>query len=134
MKELEHYIAELPEPRRPRGEALHRLVTQLYPSVTVSMKYKMPTYHLGVHYLAWANQKHYLSLYTCSSQRIAGFVSRHPHARAGVGCLRFKDKDEFPMPDIKKVIKNALAPTAALLRREAEAISMARASGRRARK
>lgn len=112
------YVAQVPEARRERALALHGLVLSLYPQAAVSMEYRMPTYRLGEHYVAWASQKRHLALYTCSDQRIAGFRARHPEVSAGKGCLRFRDSQRLPLADLAQVVKNALAPGRAILARE----------------
>jgi len=112
------YVAQVPEARRERALALHRLVLTLFPRAEVSLEYRMPTYRLGENFVAWASQKRHLALYTCSAERIAGFRARHPEIDAGKGCLRFRDSQRLPVGELAKVVKNALAPSRAILARE----------------
>jgi uncharacterized protein YdhG (YjbR/CyaY superfamily) len=126
MKIINSYIADLPQPRRERAEALHRLVLQMFPLAEVSMHYKMPTYHWRGNFLAWGSKKNYLSVYTCSHVRIAAFNHKHPDIPCGVGCLNFRDTDAFPVDDLEQVVINALAPSSCILRDEREAKRSAR--------
>ena len=118
MDEVVRYIADLPPTRRERASALHQMVTQLFPRADVTMRCKIPTYHWRGNVLAWANKKSYFSVYTRSRARIASFSSQYPSIRSGVGCLNFRDRDEFPLADIERVVINALAPSSCILRRE----------------
>jgi uncharacterized protein YdhG (YjbR/CyaY superfamily) len=112
------YLATLPEWRRERGEAIHRMVKELFPKATCDFSYRMPTYHVGEDFFAWKSRKAYLSIYTCSAERIASFTKKHPNIPCGVGCINFRDRDPFPLRDLSSVIKNALAPSSAILKRE----------------
>ncbi|WP_455219991.1 iron chaperone [Kaarinaea lacus] len=120
-KIITQYIADMPEQRREKAARLHSLVLQLFPEVQLSMQYKMPTYHLNDNFFAWGNKKSYFSVYTCSRERIADFKQRHPEIPGGVGCINFRDKDDFPIASLKKVIRNALAPGKKILKREQSA-------------
>lgn len=73
------------------------------------MKYKMPTFESEKGWVALANQKNYISLYTCSAKNIAEFKNLHSHIKTGKGCLNIKDKDDFPLADLDSVIRNALS-------------------------
>jgi len=115
------YIADMPERRREKAKTLHALVLQLYQAVQLSMQYKMPTYHLNDNFFAWGNKKSYFSVYTCSRERIAEFKQRHPKIPGGVGCINFRDKDDFPIASLKKVIRNALSPGRKIREREQSA-------------
>jgi uncharacterized protein YdhG (YjbR/CyaY superfamily) len=90
-------------------------VKNLFPKATCDFSYRMPTYHVGEHFFAWKSQKAYLSIYTCSAERIASFTKKHPNIPCGVGCINFRDRDPFPLRDLSSVIKNALAPSAMIL-------------------
>jgi uncharacterized protein YdhG (YjbR/CyaY superfamily) len=112
------YIATLPQGRRKRSETIHRLTSKLFPNATCDFSYQMPTYHVGEQFFAWKSQKYSLSVYTCSAERIAAFMKKHPEIPHGVGCINFGDHDPFPPHDLATVIKNALAPSPAILKRE----------------
>lgn len=72
------------------------------------MKFRMPTYTVGAGWVALANQKNYISLYTCGYHHIEGFKVKHPEIKTGKGCINFRDKDELPINDICEVIQHAV--------------------------
>ena len=115
---IARYLARVPAARRERARALHGLILGLFPQASVSLDHRMPTYRLGGQFVAWASTQRHLALYTCSSERIAGFRARHPEIEAGKGCLRFRDRQRLPLADLAQVVKNALAPGRALVARE----------------
>ena len=78
----------------------------------------MPTYRLRENFIAWGSLRQHLAVYTCSSERIAGFRARHPEVQAGLGCLRFRDRQRLPLADLGQVVRNAQAPSRAILARE----------------
>ena len=112
------YIARVPQARRERVLALHGLILSLFPQAAVSMEYRMPTYRLGANFISWGSMKRHIAIYTCSSERIAGFRARHPEVLGGLGCLRFRDSQRLPLADLAQVVKNALVPSRAILARE----------------
>ena len=105
---VKKYFAAVPEGRRARIEALHELIVGLFPDVHIDMKYKMPTYRSGDGWVAIANQKDYVSLYTCGYHHIEAFKMNNPEIKTGKGCLNFRDRDELPLADIKRVVKHAI--------------------------
>jgi len=72
------------------------------------MHYKMPTYRAGEGWVAIANQKRYVSLYTCSPWHLVAFKARHPGIKTGKGCINLRDQDPFPIDDLAAVIRHAM--------------------------
>jgi len=72
------------------------------------MLYKMPTYQVDDGWVAIANQKRYVSLYTCGYHHIADFKAKHPQIKTGKGCINFRQKDELPLDDLKAVVTHAI--------------------------
>jgi uncharacterized protein YdhG (YjbR/CyaY superfamily) len=107
-KELQPYFKNLPKDRLNRLKELHSLILELFPSATTSMKYKMPTYEWQDGWVALANQKNYISLYTCGPQHLASFKKKYPDLKTGKGCINFRDKDEIPYSALKDVITSAI--------------------------
>ncbi len=103
------YFDALPAGRKETMEALHALVIGLFPDAVIDMRYKMPTYSVGEGWVAIANQKNYVSLYTCSAEHLEGFKAQHPDIRTGKGCINFRDRDAIPEPAVKAVIEHAIA-------------------------
>jgi len=106
--ELKEYIAEIPKSRKSRFESIRKRIKALYPKAKESMRYKMPTYEFAEGWVALANQKSYISLYTCSPANIAEFKEKHSSIKTGKGCINFRDKDEIPLTDLDSVIQNAM--------------------------
>ncbi|MBT2971323.1 MAG: hypothetical protein B6D72_09240 [gamma proteobacterium symbiont of Ctena orbiculata] len=105
---VEAYFESLPEERRTLLGTLHRLIIELYPDATVDMKYRMPTYHTGEGWVAIANQKNYVSLYTCGEHHLTRFKKKHPKIKTGKGCINFRINEKLPLFDVKRVVKHAL--------------------------
>lgn len=105
---VEKYMQTVPPGRKERVGTLHSMILKIYPTATVDMKYKMPTYHIGDGWVALANQKNYVSLYTCGYHHIEKFKALHPTIKTGKGCINFKDRDEIPMSDVEQVVRHAI--------------------------
>lgn len=109
MQEINNYISEQPEERRVVLSQLVSMIEAQAPDATASMKYKMPTFEREGYWVAVANQKHYVSVYTCQEDHIAGFKLKHPKVKTGKGCINFTRMDSVPYGDVVGVINNALA-------------------------
>lgn len=106
--DLPTYLAAIPESRRARFESIRKLIRKRFPEAEESMRYKMPTFEYETGWIALANQKNYISVYTCMAAHIADFKRRHPAIKTGTGCINFRDGDEIPLRDLEQVIANAL--------------------------
>ena len=73
------------------------------------MKYKMPTFERQNNWVALANQKNYISLYTCAAQHLEQFKTQHPNIKTGKGCINFRDTNEIPLYDLEEVIHSAMS-------------------------
>jgi len=107
-KDVADYFAAIPENRKARINELHSLIISLYPDAVVDLKYKMPTYRVGEGWVALANQKNYISLYTCGYHHIEVFSKNNPEIKTGKGCINFRDKDRLAHRDIKAVVRHAI--------------------------
>jgi uncharacterized protein YdhG (YjbR/CyaY superfamily) len=106
---VDDYLKAIPSSRRSRYDTLMQLIMNAYPEATVDMQYRMPTFHnAGIGWCALANQKHYISLYTCGARNIADFKIKHPQIKCGKGCINLTDAIELPIDDLKLVIDNAM--------------------------
>jgi uncharacterized protein YdhG (YjbR/CyaY superfamily) len=103
------YLDSVPDARRERLMKLHDLILKLYPGTELDMSYKMPTYRAGDGWVALANRKNHISLYTCGYHHIAPFKAKHPNIKTGKGCINFRDSDPLPMNDLEKVIRHAIS-------------------------
>lgn len=98
----------VPEDRKPFITRLHTLIMELYPQAEVGMSYKMPTYKAKGGWLALANQKKYLSLYTCGEHHIAAFKEKYPHIKTGKGCINLTPNTQVTDAALKQVIRHAI--------------------------
>jgi uncharacterized protein YdhG (YjbR/CyaY superfamily) len=107
--EVVAYIEALSGQRRVMVEKLVAIVLAVCPQAGVSMKYRMPTFTAGEAWVAVANQKNYVSLYTCDQSHIRAFRERHPSIGAGKGCINFRERDPLPEADIRAVVDHAIS-------------------------
>ena len=105
---IEEYIDSASKTRQARLRCILDLIKKLYPSATESIKYKIPTYEYKTGWISVANQKSYLSVYTCMEDHIQEFKEKHPDIKSGKSCINFRDKDQIPYNDLETVIQNAL--------------------------
>ena len=105
---VQAYFEAVPAARRARLDVLHELIVALFPEAEMTLSYEMPTYRVKSGWVAIANQKHYVSLYTCGAAHIAAFKAKHPRYKTGAGCINFRDTDELPLEDLKQVIRHAI--------------------------
>lgn len=108
MDEVDNYIQSIPQTRLERFLSIHRLILQLYPDARVDMRYNMPTYRRADGWVALANQKNYISLYTCGETHLATYKHRHPQQKTGKGCINFRQRDQIHYNDLADVIRHAI--------------------------
>ncbi len=106
--EVAAYLAAVPQDRKALVNALHEMVLRLYPGAHVDMHYRMPTYRVGDGWVAIANQKRYVSLYTCGYDHIRRFKARCPGIRTGKGCINLRTGDDIPWPELESVVRHAI--------------------------
>ncbi len=107
-KEVKRYIDAVSPERKRLLEQLHAIILGLYPDADVDMSYRMPTYKAKDGWVAIANQKHYVSLYTCGAHHIAEFKKQHPKIKTGTSCINLKITGPIPVPALKRVIRHAI--------------------------
>jgi uncharacterized protein YdhG (YjbR/CyaY superfamily) len=108
LLEVQSYLDSVPKNRRERFMSLHNLIIQLYPEAAIDMSFRMPTYRVGDGWIALANQKHYISLYTCGESHLEPYKIKHPQQKTGKGCINFRARDEIHYDDLAAVIKHAI--------------------------
>lgn len=107
-KDVQEYIDSIPLERKTLFNKLISLILELYPDIEVKMWYKMPTFKVKSGWVALANQKHYISLYTNSADHIRAFKEKYPTIKTGTACINLRTKDPIPEDAIKGVIKHAI--------------------------
>ena len=105
---FEQYLDNIPTHRKHVFNELLNLIKVMYPDSDASMKYKMPTFTNGDGWVAIANQKNYISLYTCSSEHLVEFKKKHPNVKTGKGCVNIQGRDDFSITELASVIKSAM--------------------------
>jgi len=108
MPEVDAYIRSIPPQRHDRFMSIHELILELYPDASIDMSYRMPTYRIGGTWVALANQKQYISLYTCSASHLESYKQKYPQQKTGRGCINFRDSDEIHYDDLELVIRHAI--------------------------
>ena len=106
--DIDTYINSIPQQRLDRFLSIHHLILELYPDASIDMSYRMPTYRLGEGWVALANQKHYISLYTCGESHLKSYRLKHPEQKTGKGCINFRARDEIHYDDLGAVIQHAI--------------------------
>lgn len=102
------YLEAVPADRKPLVERLHGLILDLFPEVDVDLSYRMPTYRFGEGWVALANQKRYVSLYTCGAHHLVEFKKAYPEIKTGKGCINFNPRDDFDDAIVREVIRHAI--------------------------
>ncbi len=105
---IDEYMAKVPAGRRRRVEEIMGMIRSWQPDARLTIKYQIPTFVIGKNWVSVANQKSYVSVYTCSGELIAPYVSKHPGTKHGTGCLNFRDGDEIDYGDLREVVTRAL--------------------------
>lgn len=105
---IKTYLENVPEERKGMVLKLHEIITGLYPDANVDLSYKMPTYRAEEGWVGIANQKRYVSLYTCGAHHLADFKKKYPKIKTGKGCINFKPTDPLPVAALKKVVRHAI--------------------------
>jgi uncharacterized protein YdhG (YjbR/CyaY superfamily) len=105
---VQRFIDAVPKSRRPLFNKLQALILACYPKAEVLIWYGLLTYRTKSGWVALANKKDYVSLYTDSPSHIAGFKAKYPKAKTGKACINFRLTDPIPEVEIKKVVRNAM--------------------------
>ena len=107
-RDVQRYLDSIPDDRKALVETLHELIIGLYPHAEIDMSYRMPTYKAKGSWVALANQKSYVSLYTCGAHHLVAFKKKHPGVKTGKGCINFKTTDRLPVTALREVIRHAI--------------------------
>ena len=108
MNNIDEYIKSVPEKRLNRFKEIINHIQKWHPDAELAVKYNMPTFEIGDKWIAVANQKSYISVYTCGYHHIESYKEKHPQTKSGKGCLNFRDNDEIYFADLKTVAMSTL--------------------------
>jgi len=120
------YINSLNEPRKSEIKKLHIFIRKIIPNLKPHMKFGMlgyGTYHYKYAsgregdwmIIGLANQKNYISLYSCLSDGKNYVAEKHkdelPRANIGKSCIRFRKIEDIDLDVIKRILleTNAIA-------------------------
>ena len=107
-EDVRSYFDAVPAQRRALLDRLHALILGCYPDAQVDLSCRMPTYRVRDGWVAIANQKRHVSLYTCAAAHLAEFKQRYPHIRTGKGCINLKPGDEVGAAALEQVVRHAI--------------------------
>ncbi len=107
-KDIQKYLSGLPEKRRERINSICEAFQIAGKSCAETMKYRMPTFENGKNWVSVGNQKNYISVYFCSAALIENIRAKHPQINTGKGCVRIRDNQEIPFPDLVESFKKAM--------------------------
>jgi hypothetical protein len=114
------YINSLKEPRKMEIKKLHSLIRKTIPNLKPHMKFGIlgyGTYHYKYAsgregdwmIIGLANQKNYISLYSCLSDGKRYVAENHkkdlPKANIGKSCIRFRKLEDIDLDVIKQVLQ-----------------------------
>ena len=114
------YINSLEEPRKKEIKKLHRLIRKVAPGLKPHMKFGMlgyGTYHYKYAsgregdwmIIGLANQKNYISLYSCLSDGKKYVAEKHkkdlPKANIGKSCIRFRKLEDVDLNVITQILQ-----------------------------
>ena len=94
VKTVDEYIELLPPERKASISKIRKILLRIFPKINETMKYNMPTYLLEEFEIAFASQKHYISVYIHQGELINKYKKRFSNINAGKSCLRFKNLKE----------------------------------------
>ena len=106
--DVQHYRDAVLVDRKALVEQLHAIILDLFPEAIIDMTYRMPTDKVQSGWVAIANQKHYVSLYTCGAHHLVEFKRKHKKIKTGKGSINFKPTDVVPVGAVKNVIRHAI--------------------------
>ena len=75
------YIDGIDPRYRTLFDRIHDLIVGVFPDVSITLSYDMPTYKVGKKKLFVATWKHGISMYGWGAGEDGGFVERHPELR-----------------------------------------------------
>ncbi|MFH2111484.1 MAG: DUF1801 domain-containing protein [Candidatus Bathyarchaeota archaeon] len=102
---VEEYSSKAPEARRGTLRKLREIIMEELHGAAETMEHGMPTYMLEENVVAFASQKHYISVYLFDDEQRKRIADNFPGLSHGVSCVRFNEKDEFPYDALRRVLR-----------------------------
>lgn len=106
--DVERYIHTVTDERQVLFQKLHSIILSLYPTASIQLSYKIPTYRSKTGWVALGYWKGGVSIYTNSPDHITQFTAAYPTVKTGKASINFKLTDEIPIDALEAVIKHAM--------------------------
>jgi uncharacterized protein YdhG (YjbR/CyaY superfamily) len=113
-KEIDQYIATLPDGRREAISELRTWIHETLPKATDAIEYGMPGAYQDALICSYKSQKHYMSLYM-DVEIVAKHKAELDEAglNCGKSCIRFRRVEQLPEETIKIMLRETAAKQAA---------------------
>jgi uncharacterized protein YdhG (YjbR/CyaY superfamily) len=100
------YIAAAPLPHRAALKKFRSLCRELLTRYREEIDYGMPVYKRnGVMEVAFASQKHYISLYILKKEVVDAHRAALSSCSVGKGCIRFKHPEKIDFEVVKSLLR-----------------------------
>jgi uncharacterized protein YdhG (YjbR/CyaY superfamily) len=108
--DVDAYLAEVPDERRPVLTAIRQLCRDTLPGYVEGMAYGMPSYaRNGVVEVAFASQKHYISVYGLKSDVLEAHRAEFSGANIGKGCIRYRKPAHVDLATVGRLLRATAA-------------------------
>jgi hypothetical protein len=98
-QDVQAYIDRINPQHRPLFDRVHAPAMAAYPTATVSLPYRMPSYRAGGRRLHLGVWRHGVSLYGWPQGQDGGFTARHPALLTGKATIRIRPLDAMAVSD-----------------------------------
>ena len=103
--DVDAYLVAVPSDRRSVLEAIRAACGDLLVGFEESMRYGMPAYlRDGTGEIAWASQKHYISLYVTRTDVLAAHRDQLAGLSVGKGCIRYRRPDQIDLAVVRSML------------------------------
>ena len=119
LRNVDDYLATLPEDRRAAVEEIRQTVHAAAPNATETIAYNMPAFrsHGGQFLVSFAAYKAHYSLFPASGAVVEALGAEVQPYLAGKGTIRFPANRPIPVKTVAKIVMIRLAENAAQERR-----------------
>ena len=105
-KDVNHYLAEVPENRREVLSRLRKLCLDTLKGYEESMAYGMPSYKKkGTVEIAFASQKNYISFYVLKQEVINKHRALLEGLNVGKGCIRYSSPKKLDLKLAEQLLR-----------------------------
>lgn len=107
VENVDTYLTYIEDPKRQILEKIRHLCNHILKDYKETIEYNMPCYKKNNQVeVAFANQKHYISLYILKN----GIIEKYkPYLKStGKGCIRYKNIKDIDFTLIKKILQDVV--------------------------